>query len=55
MRPCVSVSGYALHAMPAAFVLQVAVDVFAFEGQRDLFETAHFRDAVVHDFGSPSP
>ena len=46
--------GDALDAVPAALVLQVAVDVFAFEGEGDFFEAPHFGGAMVHDFGPPT-
>ena len=45
---------YALHAVAAAFVLQLAIDAVALESQRDLFEAAEFGGAGVHHFDLPA-
>ncbi len=45
---------HALHAMSAAFVLQLAVAAFAFDAQDHFLEAAQFRGAHVHDLDLPA-
>ena len=46
--------GHALHAMAAAFELQLAIDAFAFEAEDDFLEPAQFGGAHVEDFDLPA-
>ena len=46
--------GHALHAMSAAFVLQLAIHSFAFQAQDDFLEAAQFRGAEVQHLDLPS-
>ena len=46
--------GHALHAMAAAFVLQLAVDAFAFDAQDQFLEAAQLGGVHVEDFDLPA-
>ncbi len=55
MRPLVSVSRNALHAVAAAFVLQLAIGPLAVDAQDDFLEAAQLGGVEVEHFDLPVP